>query len=576
MNGTRLLRNSNPQATSAAQAVVNFIYEGVQLPSVLAQYAGFFTGLFTGALGGFALHAYFQRNKCDKAKVKLAIYHVLRVTQGDPQMLLSRIETEVMHLVDEHLTQKETAQVTKAVKRNYINISNISFDEVVHKRVREDYRDVFKERQGPALATAYQQTPRGFLAPTEAELPYQEYVPGPRTASKAICQSPFMTEKCSDSLLEESDEELGLDDNLMVIDKIGPSPSGISHVPDHLFGGSYRRTACLPSCSSAHQSIVVGRADTSVPKVDEKDDGHESEVESTKSVKPAGVTAQAAGGLQVAGRALSPRHAPEFGSYGLDYNGDIYSSSDDEGNVRTSGPLPVVRQCDSEKCSGTQPSPILGSPRPAEDLPAALSLENWSKKPEMEFSSSESEREDSSLATFGVNMSTVPKPEYSSSELGSPGAMTTPSRSPAVSSEPAVAATPLQEENARASTEETGGSQALSPEVSSPSRKRKSTSPSPSLPSKRARTSPSPSPLVDVPNGPSTPTRRASATPTRKRAPLWQGRRYGILRPVHIEQAEQAQPSTPSKKAKKAVTKIPATATRKSPRIEEQKKKKKG
>jgi hypothetical protein len=82
--------------------------------------------------------------------------------------------------------------------------------------------------------------------------------------------------------------------------------------------------------------------------------------------------------------------------------------------------------------------------------------------------------------------------------------------------------------------------------------------------------------LVDVPNGPSTPTRRASATPTRKRAPLWQGRRYGISRPVHIEQAEQAQPSTPSKKAKKAVTKIPATATRKSPRIEEQKKKKKG
>jgi len=64
---------------TATQAVVSFFYQSVQLPPFLTQYAGFFTGLFTGALSGFALHAYIQRNKCDKAKVKLAIHHVLRV-----------------------------------------------------------------------------------------------------------------------------------------------------------------------------------------------------------------------------------------------------------------------------------------------------------------------------------------------------------------------------------------------------------------------------------------------------------------------------------------------------------------
>lgn len=75
------MRCSNPQATTAAQAAVRFLYEGVQFPPYLAQYAGFFTCLFAGALGGFALSGYFQRNKCNKAKVKLAVHHIFRIIQ---------------------------------------------------------------------------------------------------------------------------------------------------------------------------------------------------------------------------------------------------------------------------------------------------------------------------------------------------------------------------------------------------------------------------------------------------------------------------------------------------------------
>lgn len=304
MNGTRLLRNSNLQATSDTQAVVNFLYRGMQLPASLTQYAGLFTGLFTGALGGFALHAYFQRNKCDKAKLKLSVHHILRVIQmdysykawlQDPQELLKHIETEVMRLVDKHVTQSEAAQVTKAVKRNFFKM-DISFDKVVHKRVREDFRDVVKERQGPALAAAYEEPLRGFLPPTEPEMPYQEYVLGPVRDSKVKYESSFdALERCG-SLLEPDDDsvdaELGLGEDEMVIDEDVPS-SGIPHVPYHLFDSSARPAARLLAAP-----------------------------------EPADMRTRNAEGLQVAALVKSVRHAPEFGSFGLDYDDeDLYSDT---------------------------------------------------------------------------------------------------------------------------------------------------------------------------------------------------------------------------------------------------------
>lgn len=392
---------------------MRFIYEGTQLPPFLAQYVGFFTGLVIGALGGFALHSYIQHNKYEKAKIKLVIHHILRVIQDDysyyamlqdPPKLLLCIETEVMRLVDKHLTQKEATQATKALKHSFSKVSNISLDEVVHKRVREDYRDVIKERRESAFATVQQKQHRGFLDPPESEIPCHGYVHGLWSTSKAICQSPFKTAGRHDSLLEEPDEDLGLGEDLMVIDKVTPSFSEMPSVPGYLFGGYSRRTARLHNSSSARQSIFRGGADTSTPQLDKGKDSYESLADSIKLPEPARVMGQVAGGLQ---GVHGPLHAPEAGSFGLDY-------------------------------------------------------------------------EDPNL--------------YSD-------------------------------------------------------RKRNSSAQTPSC--------------------------RPSASTTRKPTRFRKGRRYGLSRPFHIEQAEQAEPETLQKMVTKAAAKSPATATRKSSRIEKQKKKKK-
>ncbi|KAF3041607.1 hypothetical protein E8E12_009651 [Didymella heteroderae] len=540
MNSASLLRNSNPRSTSAAQAVVSFVYDGAQLPEYLARYAGFFAGFVTGMLSGSVLYAYVHRNQCDRAKVKLAVFHILHVIQQDysynallqnPQELPKRIETEVMRLVNKHLTQDEVTQVTKEVKRSF---SHISFNELVHKSVRENVRSAVKKRQGPSLAAPYQKSIRGFLDPTIAEQAYEGYVPGPATTSRIDYKSPFDAPDRCDSPLQAPDEaiaraKLGLGHDQMDIDKAARSSCSTPYVLEHLFSGSSRPAARLPATTSAHQSIFVGRVDTSTSTLDEEDEGHEGDVNIAAPFVPAERATQVAESLQEAGRTWSPCHAPELGSFGLDYDGDVYSS-DEEKTLQTDGPPPVVRKCDRVKCSGTQLSPVPGSPWRIEDLPAALSLSGWSTKAELEYSSSESESEKTPPTSLAVNMSTEPELEYSSSEHGSDaaapassGAATTPSRSPTASPEPLVAA-PTQEEAGCPQTPSSEVSQEnLAP--SPPSHKRKSALPSPSSPSKRTRTSLSP--LADITNGPSTPPRCTSPPPTKE--PLKKGRGRGRI-----------------------------------------------
>ena len=162
---------------AVAKAITRFLFGEAQPPVCLLHCASFFAGLATGAVGASTLYAYFNRSKCDRAKVQLAVYHIIRLFRHrpdyaallqDPQELLRRMEPEVVRMVDKHLTQNEADIVVKELKRNYANIAGEGY---THKRVRENKCDVAKERMGPCLAPACVPSPRGFLPPSGTDQP---------------------------------------------------------------------------------------------------------------------------------------------------------------------------------------------------------------------------------------------------------------------------------------------------------------------------------------------------------------------------------------------------------------------
>lgn len=587
-NGTRLLRNSDMRSTSAIKAIMSFMYEGVQLPDFLVPYAGFFTGLITGALAGSALYAYLQRNWFDRAKVKLAVYHVLRTLEydasyyaliQDPQALMIRIDAEVMRLVGKHLTSNEVSQVSKDVKRS---LSHVAAEEPASKRVRESERDVVKERPRPHLAPAYPPVSlRGFMDPPATEQPYNKYVHSPETEPFSITKSPCSTPKpprCA-SPVQEPDEdfvhrECGLPIVKMDVDEGKPSSTSTPHVPAHLFGGRSRLPARHLTTPAAQQSIFVGRANRSTTVLDKKNAGYESEVDTKMSPEPSSSSAQDAEGSKWLVKPTVKKHE----GYGLFYDDDEIYSSEEETALPVSHPPPVVRQCGGMKLSGNVLSPIAGSSAPIGGLPPALSLEHWSTKAELDFSSREPEAKKTTVLST-VHMSTQPELVYSSSEdgsddeaSGSPGAITTPSPSSATYFKPSVVAAPTKEDDFQVFEDGAGGSQTSEPALdqenvppSPPSPKRKSPSSSPPSASKRIRTTPSP--LADVTNSPTlrkksrgrgvaTVERSSARSPARTPAPA------SASSPI-------AMSKTPKKKTKKALAHTPAT--RKSKRLEKQK-----
>lgn len=309
MNGTRLLRNSDVRSTTALKYIMKFMYEGVQLPEFLAPYAGLFTSLLAGALGGSALYAYLHRHQANRAKVKMAVFHVLHVLQRDPaynallqdaEELLKRIDAEVMRLVGDHLTTTEASDVTKDVKRNF---AHLAAEEREFKRARQVKLAATRQRLAARPQFVFPNLEiRGFLPPSW------------------------------DSPLEPDDDfvrrELGWTVDEMDVDSPSP-PRPLprnSRVPPSFPG-------CFPSSPSAQQSILPMPASPSPP-----------------SPSPAVATAQVIEGLPAQGRKRE--------GYGLDYSDSELYSSDDESDDESveaapSGPPPVVRQCDGKKCAGT-------------------------------------------------------------------------------------------------------------------------------------------------------------------------------------------------------------------------------
>ncbi|KAF2633324.1 hypothetical protein BU25DRAFT_416561 [Macroventuria anomochaeta] len=360
--------------SAMANAVTQFLFSQAQLPTSQSYYGAFFAGILTGMTGASALYAYLNRNKCDRAKGQLAIYHIIHFFQHrpdfeallqDPQELLKQMEPEVMRMVDKHLTKNEADEVIKELKRT---CEGYTGGEHSHKRFRENKHDTAKDRKGPHLTAAYSQSPysqspysqspysqslRGFLPEPDQPNIDDERTPKPRLTSAIKARISFGTEvPRSDSPMQDADHvnrdlltsqrqlrfELERYRVVMDVDKVS---SPLLHGPQHLFA-----TPCsFAQRSAAHppeSNILVGHASTPTPALPKEDDGYESGCEDdTITVRNELVTLAVTEAPRLSAKAkgkrpmkslkdkqhVKPPHPPQLGSFGLDYtNKDLYTS----------------------------------------------------------------------------------------------------------------------------------------------------------------------------------------------------------------------------------------------------------
>lgn len=509
--------------SSMAKIITRFLFHEVQLPASYTHIAVFLTGLAAGAVGVSALYNYLNRNKCNHAKVQLAVFHVVRFMKTHPSYeallqrphdLLKLMEPEVMLMLDQQLTKIEAGEVFKELKRKY-DVEDV--EEVAHKRVREEKRTEVKKPTAPYFMPAYVPSPRGFLPPDpkfcspplvieeptheNSQKPIKAFSPwGAQSApsgsfSPVPCDTPVQVDRINQDAPTSDAKQLQPEqaqyEDCMDIDKSAPSSHAFCNTPTP----SGHLSAALPP-KPIPAVIAAVFTPASVPK------------------KP--------------------------GTYCLEYDDhDLYSSDEESDEAKVKCSPAVIRKVNGVKCSGTGLSPIaehnyilpLSSPATA-GVPVAGSaqvapssvfkINNWSNRPVMTYSDGEDETPSKSPAT---RADTTPHPSSSPSPTLTPECLqSSESMAPM---EPTGKAGGIQQSTQK-------GEERRSPAASVSSETDKENSPR-SSPSKK-RKSVSPERTID---------NSVSASPTRPRSsPL-----RDITPPVSNGTGSSEQPNTPSPRA---------------------------
>ncbi|CAN9348937.1 unnamed protein product [Alternaria sp. RS040] len=134
-----------PPLSSIAKILTQYFFGESTLPSYLQPYGHLLLGFTGGAAAATALYSFLQRNKDDRKKIQLAVFHVVRVLQNLPNLeermqtpgkLLAMISEEVNYMIGIHLTQSEGAATISQVKRKVETDFNarLQKEEVMKKR----------------------------------------------------------------------------------------------------------------------------------------------------------------------------------------------------------------------------------------------------------------------------------------------------------------------------------------------------------------------------------------------------------------------------------------------------------
>ncbi|KAF1844939.1 uncharacterized protein K460DRAFT_405217 [Cucurbitaria berberidis CBS 394.84] len=304
--------------STVAKLLTRFLFGEIQLPPVLQQYGQLMLVFTGGAAIASSLYYFFQNHKENRAKVQLAVFHVIRMVENlpdlqaqlqDPRALIAQMDKEVTRMIGLHLSKTEAGSAMVELKRKVWAVADEKMKN--EKRMKKD---------GETIQEA-EATISGLFAPAEVRVqaPYQSEIP------QIVIRSPS-TENDIQMQLQEAveDEEEVSDVSMLDIDdkkSVQKSPS-----PKHR--SAYTSPAQAPlSTSSPARSLYTspnqppqssqGRSTYRYPSSSESGEGPPSP---TPAPRPRNTTPQTA-----------------RTSYGFSYDDDeLYSSVSASSSIKTS------------------------------------------------------------------------------------------------------------------------------------------------------------------------------------------------------------------------------------------------
>lgn len=266
-----LLTSRPARSLSAiAKALTRFLFDRLPLPEYLEDYGHLLSLTTSGALG-VTLYHLFHKYRENRAKVQLATFHVIRMTEtrsdmeallDDPHALIQVMDSEVAHMIDIHLTKNEASEAMTGLKRkvwSYVDEQRASKRQETSSTEYQASIHGYEEEQHLQTADDHDVIELSSSSPTPSEVDVQ------------------------DQLQDDTDEQ-HLD--IMDMDSHSSVP-----VP------SSSQTPSPPTSSSAKQpSSEHGRSTYLVPSSSESDEGHSPTL-----------------------GARAPKNTPQHG-YGLNYD----------------------------------------------------------------------------------------------------------------------------------------------------------------------------------------------------------------------------------------------------------------
>ena len=115
-----------PPPYVVAKTLTQYFFGETTLPSFLQRYGDILLAITGGAAAATSIFWYFQRNKYNRKRIRLAVFHVVRTLQKMPNLeeliktpeeFYEEIDYEVSRMIGIHLTQSEGVTTAKRAQR---------------------------------------------------------------------------------------------------------------------------------------------------------------------------------------------------------------------------------------------------------------------------------------------------------------------------------------------------------------------------------------------------------------------------------------------------------------------------
>ncbi|KAH7371967.1 hypothetical protein BKA66DRAFT_572531 [Pyrenochaeta sp. MPI-SDFR-AT-0127] len=152
--------------SSVAKQLTKYLFGEIQLPPFLQQYGHLMLVFTGGAAAATGLYSFFQRHRQNRAKIQLAVFHVIRMAEHhttleewlqNPHMLIAQMDREVMRMVGAHLTQNEAESAMRELKRKvWTTVDEYREMEIKEKKKRKKNMQAKEDGRGQNVQTRYE------------------------------------------------------------------------------------------------------------------------------------------------------------------------------------------------------------------------------------------------------------------------------------------------------------------------------------------------------------------------------------------------------------------------------------